>query len=167
MLPFIGCVLDNFRFYCFCFLKFDVNILPICCDTFHSMFQYYLLSCIRNAGFLLTRMKLFQDDDYLNDTTSFNCEIVKHADLVELLKLAWKNPCFVSQDHTLWKLKCLCIQVLSKISMKKSIDSILEVFDLAILDEAEVVKAEALISMPVIVLYSGHLPLASMWNRLK
>ncbi|XP_039135080.1 serine/threonine-protein kinase ATR isoform X2 [Dioscorea cayenensis subsp. rotundata] len=138
------------------FLEFDISIYL---EAVHSVLLL--------QGFLLTRMKLFQDDDYLNDTTSFNCEIVKHADLVELLKLAWKNPCFVSQDHTLWKLKCLCIQVLSKISMKKSIDSILEVFDLAILDEAEVVKAEALISMPVIVLYSGHLPLASMWNRLK
>ncbi|KAJ0966927.1 hypothetical protein J5N97_023844 [Dioscorea zingiberensis] len=137
-------------------VEFDVSIYL---EAVHSVLLL--------QGFLHTRMKLFLDDDYLNDTASFNCELVKHEDLIELLKLAWKDRFCVSQDHSLWKLKCLCVQVLSKVDMKNNIHSYLEVLDLAIHDDAEVVQAEAFISMPVFVLYSGHSLLASMCNRMK
>ena len=54
-----------------------------------------------------------------------------------------------------WRTKCLSVQVQSKIGPSLKTESILEVLDLGLQDEADEVRIEAVISMPVIVLWSG------------
>ncbi|KAF8405476.1 hypothetical protein HHK36_010382 [Tetracentron sinense] len=90
------------------------------------------------------------------------------ADLMHLvLKLPWTHSLVVTQAHPLWKTKCFCVQALSKFGVRFNTESDLQVLDLAFHDEAEEVRVEAIISMPVIVLCSGVGILAHMFGRLK
>ncbi|KAI9186767.1 hypothetical protein LWI28_020672 [Acer negundo] len=74
---------------------------------------------------------------------------------VVVLKLAWTNPIVVSEPHPPWKTKCIAVQVASNLGQSLTTESVLEVLDLALLDESEQVRIEALLSLPVIVLWSG------------
>ncbi|XP_074561737.1 serine/threonine-protein kinase ATR-like [Curcuma longa] len=65
------------------------------------------------------------------------------------------------------KIKCLCVQVFSKIGPKLKDESDLEVLDLAIHDEDEEVCIEAVTSMPVIVLCSGQIFFEKMLRKLE
>ncbi|KAL1345297.1 serine/threonine-protein kinase ATR isoform X2 [Arachis hypogaea] len=53
-----------------------------------------------------------------------------------------------------WKAKCLSLQVLSKLGPNLSSSVVLEVLDMGLHDEAEKVRTEAVISMPVMHFWS-------------
>ncbi|KAJ4962511.1 hypothetical protein NE237_022450 [Protea cynaroides] len=84
-----------------------------------------------------------------------------------VLKLPWTHSHVVAQTHSIWKTKCLSIQVLSMIGIRLKCESDLEVLDLALHDEVEEVRAEAVISMPMIVVWSGLGLLADIFGRLE
>ena len=66
-----------------------------------------------------------------------------------------------------WRTKCLSVQGQSKIGPSLKTESILEVLDLGLHDEAVEVRIEAVISMPVIVLWSGLDVLIHVFRRLE
>ena len=61
----------------------------------------------------------------------------------------------LTESNPPWRTKCLSVQVQSKIGPSLKTESILEVLDLGLQDEADEVRIEAVISMLVIVLWSG------------
>ncbi|KAK7343322.1 hypothetical protein VNO77_11979 [Canavalia gladiata] len=83
-----------------------------------------------------------QDENYL-------------VDLILVLKLAWTHMLTAIDNHCPWKAKCLSLQVVSKLGPNLNSEVVLEVLDLGLHDEAEEVRTEAAISMPVMVLWSG------------
>lgn len=115
-------------------------------------------------------MWLFNDDGdgYMKSAENLGCESPRRTNLLNtVLKLPWTHSLPVTQVHSLWKTRCLSVQVASKIGTKLKTESLLELLDLALYDEAEEVRAEAIISMPVIVFCSGHGLLAHMVKRLE
>ncbi|KAG9442834.1 hypothetical protein H6P81_018688 [Aristolochia fimbriata] len=72
-----------------------------------------------------------------------------------ILKLPWSHSLLDSPSHSLWKTKCLSIQIFFMIGVKGSPGGDLEVLDLALRDETEEVRAEAIISVPMMVLQTG------------
>ncbi|KAM1987180.1 hypothetical protein ACFX15_034478 [Malus domestica] len=77
------------------------------------------------------------------------------ADLAYILKLPWTYPRVVPDPHPLWKLKCISVQVACKLGNITSTETQLEVLDLSLHDEFEELIIEAIISMPMIVMWSG------------
>ncbi|RVX21093.1 putative ribonuclease H protein [Vitis vinifera] len=71
-----------------------------------------------------------------------------------------------TESNPPWRTKCLSVQVQSKIGPSLKTESILEVLDLGLHDEAVEVRIEAVISMPVIVLWSGLDVLRHVFRRL-
>lgn len=86
---------------------------------------------------------------------------------MDLLKLAWANHSLETQAYPVWKVKCLSLQAFSKFSNKLNAGCDLEVLDLAIHDEAEEVRNEAVVSMPVIVMCSGCSLLGDMFKQME
>ncbi|WCJ39936.1 Serine/threonine-protein kinase ATR [Euphorbia peplus] len=90
------------------------------------------------------------------------------ADLVHMvLMLPWTHSSMVSGPHPPWKAKCTSVKVLSKLGSSLNPESVVEVLDLGLHDEAEEVRLETVISMPFIVLWSGVGALAQMFTRLE
>ena len=90
------------------------------------------------------------------------------ADLMHiLLKLPWTHPQMVVGPHHPWKTRCFSIQVVSKLGSILKTEHALELLDLGLNDEAEEVRIETIISMPVIVLCYGLGLLAEMFKRLE
>ncbi|KAL7198528.1 hypothetical protein ACSBR2_020923 [Camellia fascicularis] len=84
-----------------------------------------------------------------------------------LLKLPWTRTLVIAEPNPPWKTKCLSVQVLSKMGCILKNESDFEVLDLGLQDEAEEVRTEAVISMPVIVLWSGFAILTHLFKRLQ
>ncbi|XP_058072546.1 serine/threonine-protein kinase ATR isoform X2 [Magnolia sinica] len=115
-------------------------------------------------------MRLFEDkhDGCMNSTETINCDQPVHPGLIDfVLKLPWTHSLLAAQAHSLWKTKCLSVQVVSKIGTRLKTESDLEVLDLAICDEAEEVRAEGVISLPVVVLCSGSGLLPQVYRRME
>ncbi|XP_048234616.1 serine/threonine-protein kinase ATR isoform X1 [Ricinus communis] len=90
------------------------------------------------------------------------------VDLVHmLLKLPWTHSHMVGGPHPPWKAKCNSVQVVSKLGPSFKTESVMEVLDLGLHDGAEEVRLETIVSMPVIVLWSGLDVLAQMFKRLE
>ncbi|KAK7390797.1 hypothetical protein VNO78_18880 [Psophocarpus tetragonolobus] len=88
-----------------------------------------------------------------------------HVDLMLVLKLLW-----TIDNHCPWKTKCLCLRVGSKLGPSLNSKFVLEVLDLGLHDEAEEVRTEAVISVPVMVLWSGldvSSPVLEMMEHIK
>lgn len=83
-----------------------------------------------------------------------------------ILKLPWVYSLATFEVHPPWKAKCLSIQVLSKMGFSQ-IGNNLDILDLSLRDEADEVRLEAVISMPLIVLWSGYGLLIHMFKRLE
>lgn len=96
-----------------------------------------------------------------------DCVYPRYADLIDVLKLAWDSHCRFTQACPIWKVKCLSVQVFSKVGIKLNAECDLEMLDLAIHDEAEEVQNEALMSLPMIILCSGPSLLEDMFKRLE
>lgn len=78
------------------------------------------------------------------------------ADRLHLvLNLPWTHTLVDAEPHPPWKMKCLSVQILSKMGciMESGID--LKVLDFALQDEVDEVRTEAIISMPIFCLWSG------------
>lgn len=84
-----------------------------------------------------------------------------------VLKLPWSHTLLTIDHHCLWKTKCLSLQVASKLGPSLNREAILEVLDLGLRDEAEEVRIEAVNSIPVMVLWSGHDLLSPVFKRME
>ena len=73
----------------------------------------------------------------------------------------------LTESNPPWRTKCLSVQVQSKIGPSLKTESILEVLDLGLQDEADEVRIEVVISMLVIVLWSGLDVLRHIFRRLE
>ncbi|KAL2537811.1 Serine/threonine-protein kinase ATR [Forsythia ovata] len=100
-----------------------------------------------------------------NNHILFKCE-GDSADLLRpVLKLSWNRTPLIIEPSPPWKAKCLSVRVLSRIRLIKHVH--LDVLDLGLHDEAEEVRIESIISLPVIVLCSGFGFLTHMFSRLE
>ncbi|BAT93667.1 hypothetical protein VIGAN_08019000 [Vigna angularis var. angularis] len=77
-----------------------------------------------------------------------------HVDLILVLKIPWTHMPVAIDNRSPCKTKCLSLQVVSKLGPSLSEKVVLEVLDLGLHDQAEEVRTEAVISMPVMVLWS-------------
>ena len=90
------------------------------------------------------------------------------ADLIHvLLKLPWTHSHVITDHHQLWKTKCISLQVACKLGHSARIETQLEVLDLSLNDECDEVRIEAIISMPVIVMWSSLSGLPHIFRRLE
>ncbi|KAI4350245.1 hypothetical protein L6164_004717 [Bauhinia variegata] len=90
------------------------------------------------------------------------------ADLISVvLKLPWTHVLQTIDHHCQWKTKCLSLQVSSKLGSSLSYEVVLEVLDLGLHDKAEEVRIEAVISMPVMVLWSGFDVLSYLFRKME
>ncbi|XP_054777127.1 serine/threonine-protein kinase ATR [Prosopis cineraria] len=90
------------------------------------------------------------------------------ADLLHVvLKLPWTHRLLAVDHHCPWKTKCLSLQVASKLGPSVNNEVVLEVLDLGLSDESEEVRIEAVISMPVMVLWFGHDLLPPVVQRME
>ncbi|KAK4772042.1 hypothetical protein SAY86_013817 [Trapa natans] len=87
--------------------------------------------------------------------------------LARALKLPWTHSFKVSVPQYLIRSKIHSVQVLSKLGPTLDDETSAEIFDLSIHDEAEDVVAEAILSIPVMVLCSGPHMLKHMFRKLK
>ncbi|KAK8964692.1 Serine/threonine-protein kinase ATR [Platanthera guangdongensis] len=117
-------------------------------------------------GSIHNKMLLCNGDSCQDDGSGLSFVTQRYDDLTYLLKLPWTNDSSISLADPIWKIKCLSIQVLSKI-FHWSVGSNLEVLDMAITDEVEQVRKEAVVSLPVIILCSGHNMVEIIVRRLE
>ena len=90
------------------------------------------------------------------------------ADLLHVvLKLPWTHSLMVAEPHHPWKTKCISVQVASKLGPSLKTETDLEIMDFSLHDEVEEVRVEAVLSMPVIVLWSGLGVLTHIFRRLE
>nr|POE65846.1 serine/threonine-protein kinase atr [Quercus suber] len=90
------------------------------------------------------------------------------ADLLHVvLKLPWTHSLIVAEPHHPWKTKCISVQVASKLGPSLKTETDLEILDFSLHDEVEEVRVEAVLSMPVIVLWSGLGLLTHIFRRLE
>ncbi|MQL84785.1 hypothetical protein Taro_017301 [Colocasia esculenta] len=115
---------------------------------------------------LLLQHKVIKDD-CKGDGRNIDIDHPAHVDIIRMVKLVWAQSSVLSQTHPLTRLKCLSIQILSKIGTNNLTESYFEVLDLALNDTAEEVQVEAIISIPVIVFYSGGYLLGQCSRRLE
>ncbi|KAL7118480.1 hypothetical protein ACP275_02G004300 [Erythranthe tilingii] len=87
--------------------------------------------------------------------------------LREVLKLPWNCAPSVIESHPPSKAKCLSCRIMSMIGSITLHGVDLDVLDLALHDKEEEVRIEAVISMPVIVVFSGFDFLTHMFTRLE
>ncbi|KAL6873568.1 hypothetical protein ACP4OV_013650 [Aristida adscensionis] len=120
-------------------------------------------------SYLPGHTKQFEDESHwIGDNTDLVHSI--YSDIVSLLKLIWDvghditQTCSESSDY---KIKCLLIQILAKVGYRPNADCDLEVIDLAIHTGIAEIQHEALMSLPIIVLYSGSRMLGAMFKKLE
>ncbi|OMO80025.1 hypothetical protein CCACVL1_13210 [Corchorus capsularis] len=109
---------------------------------------------------LLVQGSLFFDDNLFKEESD---EVAINM----VLKLPWTCALVVPEPNLLWKAKCISLQVVSKLGPRFSTGSIFEVLDIALHDEVEEVIKEAVLSMPVIALWSGLDVLAHVFRILE
>lgn len=89
------------------------------------------------------------------------------SDLLNVvLKLPWTHHVVVTEPHPPRKAKCAALQVFSKLGQSMT-ESDSEILDLALCDEFDEVRAEAVISLPLIVMWSGLGVLTNVFKRLE
>ncbi|XVE93918.1 hypothetical protein REPUB_Repub01dG0235600 [Reevesia pubescens] len=108
---------------------------------------------------LIQRSLLCKDNLFDNESDEVGINVV--------LKLPWTHTLLVPKPHLPWKAKLISVQVVSKLGLRFCTVSGFEVLDLALCDEVEEVRKEALVSMPLIVIWSGLDTLADMFRRLE
>ncbi|PQQ14473.1 serine/threonine-protein kinase ATR isoform X1 [Prunus yedoensis var. nudiflora] len=90
------------------------------------------------------------------------------ADLMHVVKLPWTHSLVNNTGpHHPWKTKCTSVQVACKLGHRTRTETQLEVLDLSLNDEFQEVNIEAIISMPVIVIWSGFGGLSHIFRRLE
>ncbi|XP_062175775.1 serine/threonine-protein kinase ATR isoform X2 [Alnus glutinosa] len=90
------------------------------------------------------------------------------AELLSMvLKLPWSHSLVITEPQNTWKTKCISLQVASKLGSSLKTEIGLEVLDLSLCDEVEEVRLEAVVSMPVIVFWSGLGVLTHIFRRVE
>uniref|UniRef100_A0A0D9WU94 Serine/threonine-protein kinase ATR n=1 Tax=Leersia perrieri TaxID=77586 RepID=A0A0D9WU94_9ORYZ len=117
-------------------------------------------------SFLPGHAKLFGDEPELIGNVCSDFEYPRYADLISLLKLGWDDGHLASQTYS-DKLKVLAVQIITKIDSGMNVECDLEVLELAIQSETAELQNEALMSLPIIVLYSGPRMLKAMFRKLE
>ncbi|XP_057769186.1 serine/threonine-protein kinase ATR isoform X2 [Salvia miltiorrhiza] len=84
-----------------------------------------------------------------------------------LLKLPWNYSPSMIESHPPWKAKCFSIRIQSRAECIRQVTVDLDILDLALHDEEEEVRIEAVTSMPMVVLLSGFGTLSHMFKRLE
>ncbi|TVU07548.1 hypothetical protein EJB05_40909, partial [Eragrostis curvula] len=133
-------------------LSFDVSLYL---EALHTviLLQFYLPGQTKSY-----------EDELIRDSIDFLNPV--YADLISLLKLMWDDG-HVSHTCSDHNIKCLLIQVVSKIGNRLNAGSDLEVLDLAIHSGTAEIQNEALMSLPIIAMYSGPSMLGEMFNKLE
>ena len=112
--------------------------------------------------------KLFEDEARLIGDRSEDFGYPAYVDdLTSLLKWMWSDGHASTQACLDWKLKCLMVQVVAKIGDRLNTECDLEILESAIHSESVEVQNEALMSLPIIVLYSGPRMLGVMFKKLE
>ncbi|ONK66743.1 uncharacterized protein A4U43_C06F11490 [Asparagus officinalis] len=124
-------------------------------------------SLLLSTGSLHQKMKLQKDENFLGDANSLTSVNPRILDLINLLELAWSNHALVCHTDSIRKIKCLSIQIFSKAGINLNDQCALRLLDMALKDDDEEVKIEAVSSMPVIILCSGYRILENMFGRLE
>ena len=142
-------------------------ILPFC----WAYFVLYLISLVFAYDNIYPAfhgsIKILKDD-FENEERNMSTDASDPGHLLSLAQLVWVEPSLFDPPHHLVKIKCLFIQILSKIRANHFImERYLEILDFALHDESHEVEAEAVISMPVIVFFSGGHVLEYCYRRLK
>uniref|UniRef100_A0ACD5ZFU0 Uncharacterized protein n=1 Tax=Avena sativa TaxID=4498 RepID=A0ACD5ZFU0_AVESA len=135
-----------------CLFSFDVSL-------YFEALQTVMLLRSSHPG----DTKLFEVEAQLIGDRSEDFGYPAYVDLISLLKRMWSDGHGSNQT----KLKCLMIQVITKISDRLSTGCDLEVLELAIHSESAEVQNEAFMSLPIIVLYSGPRMLELMFKKLE
>lgn len=119
---------------------------------------FYLLTCFNlffNVGPLFLKQKICCGDN-------------KDANvLAGVLKLPWTHSLKVFEPQSLNTSKIHSVRVLSKLGPALDDETSEEMLDLSLHNEAEDVVAEAIIAMPVRVLWSGLRVLMHIFRRLE
>lgn len=134
-------------------------------SLFTSTFVVYFCLVIY-AAFLPGHTKLFEDEPLLIGNGCTDFEYPRYADLINLLKLVSDDGYLTSQTCS-EKLKCLAVQIIAKIGSRQNAECDLQVLELAIQSETGELQNEALMSLPIIVLYSGPRMLGAMFRKLE
>lgn len=106
-------------------------------------------------------------DEFNSVSTDKICGFSLRDIVIFILKIPWTHSFVGNQSHPLWRIKCFSLQILTKIAFTVNSESDLAVFDLALHDEDENVKAEAVISLPILVLCSGLRLSVQMCKKLE
>ncbi|KAJ6403024.1 hypothetical protein OIU84_015021 [Salix udensis] len=160
---------------CIAFCRFPTTYLSICIfQQMHAWIPWLCEQAEREGSVALDisnylegiHTMLLVQSPFLMEDKPFEFK-VDCADLMHiLLKLPWTHPQMVVGPHHPWKTRCLSIQVVSKLGSILKTEHALELLDLGLNDEAEEVRIETIISMPVIVWCYGLGLLAEMFKRL-
>lgn len=90
-----------------------------------------------------------------------------YGDLIHvMLKLPWAQSCIGAEPDHLNKTKCTSVQIVSKLGDRIK-SEYLDVLDLGLHDDSEEVSSEAVLSMPLYILWSGLPMLSQIFRRLK
>lgn len=87
--------------------------------------------------------------------------------LQQVLKLPWICASQIIELHPPSMAKCLSCRILSRVGSIRQHGLDLDILDLALHDKEEEVRIEAVISMPLIPVFSGFGFLPHMFNRLE
>ena len=131
-------------------------------------FNFSSLPFLLNSGAvsLPGHAKLFEDESqFIGDGTHFVHPI--YSDLINMLKMMLDDGHVVTQTSSDYKIKCLLIQTIAKVGNKLNAGCDLEVLDLAIRNGTAEVQNESIMSLPIIVLYSGPNMLGAMFRKLE
>ncbi|XP_024312541.1 serine/threonine-protein kinase ATR [Brachypodium distachyon] len=112
-------------------------------------------------------IKLLGNDAQLIGESSADLIHSIYVDLISLVKWVWSDGHVSAEACSDWKLKCLLVQVIATISNRLNAECDLEVLELAMHSETVEVQNEALMSLPIIVLYSGPRMLGVMFRKLE
>eukprot|EP01018_Ginkgo_biloba_P009013 Gb_37326 [translate_table: standard] len=115
-------------------------------------------------NFLLGDMGLIRNKySCTNDGEQF----VKTEAFFAILRLPWSSSLIDSPSHSIWKTKYKAIMILSKIGIKSTSESVLDILDLALQDQNADVRAEAVASMPIIMFNSRQDIIIPVCKRLE
>lgn len=139
-----------------------------CCFKVVALFVMVLVAypiCLNICTVYLPGHTKLYEGELVSSDTDFLHPV--NADLISLLKLMWDDDHVVTQTCSDSNVKCLLMQVISKIGNRLNAGSDLEVLDMAIHNGTVEIQNEALMSLPIIVLYSGPRMLGIMFKKLE
>ncbi|KAD2392970.1 hypothetical protein E3N88_39947 [Mikania micrantha] len=121
--------------------------LPIYLEALHSL--------LLKQGLLSVKDENFRD----NGTAATEVQLV--------LKTCWDHSCKAVEPSLHWKTKCFCLKITPLMGCLPQSGSDLSILDLGLQDEAEEVRSEAVVAMPLIALLFRFDTLPQIVKRLE